>query len=234
MSDSAADVHLTSGPISGDWLVVGWFTPDYYKLAAHFSANLTEHGIPFHLWLKPKLGKGWNTLRKPSVVLETMDAYPGKTLVLMDVDCRVNGDIAPATEFSGDVAITIFGRWVRLFWPPHKRLTMKVSSRVVVFRPTEGARIFAQEWERQCKIAHYSGDEVAMGRAFLRGLQGVSFAHLNSRYSANDALGSDMVGHESAHAAMFPKPSDWLKAIEKRVFRTGRTKRAKAARLSAP
>jgi hypothetical protein len=29
------------------------------------------------------------------VVLEAMDRYPGKTVILMDIDCQVHGDIRP-------------------------------------------------------------------------------------------------------------------------------------------
>src|SRR5262245_42953256 len=91
------DTHKPLGDLKGgrveDWLVIGWFTEDatYRPLAERFATNLAEHGAPFHLFAKPVLGKGWNTWRKPSVVLEAMDAYPGKAIVLMDVDCTVRG-----------------------------------------------------------------------------------------------------------------------------------------------
>lgn len=75
---------LVGGQIA-DWLVAGWFTPDYRPLAEAFAVNLSEHGAPHHLLAKPSLG-AWNTRRKPAVVLEAMDLYPGKTIVLTDVD----------------------------------------------------------------------------------------------------------------------------------------------------
>ena len=83
--DVPASGDLVGGQI-GDWLVIGWFTEDstYRPLAEAFGANLSQHGAPFHLFAKPSLG-AWNTRWKPAVVLEAMDAYPGKTLVLMDV-----------------------------------------------------------------------------------------------------------------------------------------------------
>jgi hypothetical protein len=159
--DLSVSGDLIGGTV-GDWLVAGWFTPDYRPLAETFAANLAEHGAPYHLWAKPKSERGWNTRRKPSVVLEAMDAYPGKALILMDVDCTVRGDIAPVTLVAGDVGINVKARQERRFRSLGKRITMTASSRVVVFRPTEAARAFAQEWQRLCASAHYAGDETAM------------------------------------------------------------------------
>jgi hypothetical protein len=151
-----------------DWLVIGWFTPDYRPLAEKFSANLAEHGAPFHLFAKPA-GQGWNTRRKPIVVLEAMDLYPGKTLVLMDVDCIVRGDISPAVKTVGDVGIVVTaqnapkGRRARQHW-----VTFETSSRVVVFHPTHGARRFAQAWAQQVERGELEHDEHSMAWAFLR------------------------------------------------------------------
>lgn len=205
----------------GDWLVVGWFTPDYRPLAEKFAANLEAYQAPFHLFFKSKSEKGWNTWRKPSVVLEAMAAYPDRTLVLMDVDCILNGDIAPLTEIGGDVGIRVNARRARLLWPMHKRVVLKATSQVAVFHPTEGAKRFASEWERQCAQTHYSGDEAAMLQAFLT-VPGVAFTQIGK---------PTMVGHESAHAGRKPRTvKERLKAIERR-FRTGRTQAAKEAGL---
>jgi|RhiMethySRZTD1v2_1073278.scaffolds.fasta_scaffold846012_3 hypothetical protein len=100
--DLSLSGDLIGGQV-GDWLVTGWFTPNYRPLAEAFAANLSEHGAPFHLFAKPSLG-AWNTRRKPAVVLEAMDAYPGKTVVLMDVDCRLRATSSPwrrSTAMSG-------------------------------------------------------------------------------------------------------------------------------------
>jgi hypothetical protein len=205
------------------WLVCGWFTPDYRPLAERFAANLDQHGAPYHLWAKPRSERGWNTWRKPSVALETMDAYPGKTVVLMDVDCVVRGDIEPLTRIATDVSFLIQSRRARLFWPPHKRIVIKAGSRIVIFRPTASARAFAAEWSRRCETTHYNGDEVALAAAFLARPE-ISYTALE-----RDAL----IGHDSAHdrrQALTIK--GLLKAAEQR-FRTGRTKAAKQAGLNA-
>jgi hypothetical protein len=59
-------------------------------LAEAFAANLAEHGAPLHLFSKPALG-GWDTSPKPAAVLEAMDRYPGKTIILAGVDCIICG-----------------------------------------------------------------------------------------------------------------------------------------------
>jgi hypothetical protein len=73
------------GKTPGDWLVIGWFTPDYRPVAEKLAASLIAHGAPFHLMAKPKLGKGWNTLRKPSVVLELQERRRTQAGVLADL-----------------------------------------------------------------------------------------------------------------------------------------------------
>jgi len=211
-----------------DWLVCGWFTPDYRHLAEKFAANLDQAGAPYHLWAKPKSERGWNTWRKPSVVLETIDAYPGKTVILMDVDCVVRGDIEPVSRIAGDVGLTIIARSARLFWPPHERIVIKAISRVVVFRPMKAARGFASEWARRCEATHYEGDEAALRAAFLT-CPGVAFSHLDRRYSGLHEGAEAVVGHESEHAkTRLPTIGERLKGIEQH-FRTGRTRAAKQA-----
>ncbi|HEY1246405.1 MAG TPA: hypothetical protein VGF29_16390 [Hyphomicrobiaceae bacterium] len=227
---------LTAGDITGgavgDWLVTGWFTPNYRPLAEKFATNLAQYHAPFHLWAKSKAASGWNTWRKSSVVMETMDAYPGKTIILMDTDCIVRGDLAPMADFAGDVSLTLKARRMRLIQGFHKRLTLKTSSRVVVFRPTAGARAFAQEWERLLQSATYEGDEVSMVMAFLR-RPDISYYHLDSRF-AGDEVGNTVpdavISHYGAHGRTKSSHlGNALKEIERRYFRSGRSQAAKRA-----
>lgn len=226
--DLAVQGDLLSAPDIKDWIVCGWFTPDYRQLAEKFAANLDAVGAPYHLFAKDKLATGWSTKRKPSVVLEVIDIYPSKALILMDVDCSVSGDISPAIRIPGDVGFTMHARRVRLLWPMNKRITIGASSRVVVFRPTEGARAFAAEWQRQCAKPEMGAgaDEDAMAAAYLVQRPGIAYSYLDSRYSGL-ATSNAVICHDSAHERM-PKRGikETLKAVEK-LFRTGRTKSAK-------
>jgi hypothetical protein len=225
----------------GDWLVIGWFTPDYRPLAETFSANLAEHGIPFHLFARPKLARGWNTQQKPSVVLDAMDVYPGRILVLMDVDCTCRGSIDALSYIDGDVGINIGARQARKGRAWQKGIIIVASSRVVVFRPTHGACAFVKEWERLCHAGGIDesraggGDETAMAWAYLRCSQ-VDYAYLHSRYVGQEAGVSApdaVIVHDSVHDKALLRIPGWtgakamLRTFERRFLRTGRTKRDK-------
>jgi hypothetical protein len=197
------------------------------------------------LWAKPKLAPGWNTSRKPSVVLEALDAYPGKTLVLMDVDCIVKGDIAPVTDVAGDVGITVIaqnvkgspGRGLRRGRDAEWRhwIGVECSSRVVVFRPTAGARVFAQKWADQVKHSDgISHDEHAMVWAFLECQSaGVDFRYIDRRFSGREitVLPDAVIGHDSAHnkqrTGRRGRLRKALREVERRWFRSGRTRTKK-------
>jgi hypothetical protein len=234
----AHEHDIKSGTSEG-WLAIGWFTPDYRPLAEKCAANLAEHGIPFHLFARTKLAKGWNTRQKASVVLDAMESYPNPSLILMDVDCTVRGDIAPALNIAGDVGLVLKAQQTRRGWIWLKRVSVLATSRVVVFRPTDGARRFAEEWREQCKTAHYPGDETAMTWAFLR-RPDVAYSHLDDRYRAwemgarsmpIDALIVHQSAHEKAWASPIAAAKGFAKAIERRYFRGGRTTRKVRERL---
>jgi hypothetical protein len=215
----------------GDWLVTGWFTPNYRPLAEAFAGNLRAHGAPYHLWAKPPLGE-WNTRRKPSVVLDTMDAYPGKTVVLMDVDCTIRGDISPITRTNRDVGIVVIARNMRNGRRWRHWLAMECSSRVVVFRPTDGARRFAKAWAAQIERSAFPHDEHAMAWAFLSSV-GVDFSYIDQRFSGREVgqLPDAVIVHDSEHEKARKHQRgglrEVLRDIERRYFRTGRTKARK-------
>lgn len=183
-------------------------------------------------WLEPS--------QKPDVVLTAMDAYPGKTLVLMDVDCMVQGDIAPVTSgISGDVGITVFARNVpgrmdrRLRVGAHRcwrhHIAVECSSRVVVFKPTAGARAFALEWRHVIATSHVNDDEHSMVWAYVR-RPDVSFTFIDIRYSGREAgqVPDAVICHDSEHnkikAAHRSGLQEVLKGFERRYLRIGRTK----------
>jgi hypothetical protein len=223
---------LVGGQI-GDWLVIGWFTEDstYRPLAEAFAANLSQHGAPFHLFAKPSLG-AWSTRRKPAVVLEAMDAYPGKTVVLMDVDCRLRGDIEPMTQIGGDVGIVVIARNVRRRRRWAHWLSVECSSRVVVFRPTEGARAFARTWADTIERSTVNHDEHSMAWAYLSS-PGVHFDYIDQRYSAREIgrIPDAVIEHDSAHdeerRTSRGRFKTLLREFERRLLRTGRTRQSR-------
>ena len=214
-----------------DWIVTGWFTPDYRPLAEKLAQNLAAHNAPHHLWAKEKRASGWNTHIKPAVVLATMDTYPGRTIVLMDADCIVTGDISPVAHLAGDVGLAIKARPAR-----RSRIVFTLSSRVAVFRPTAGARTFAERWAATCAASRRSDDEWSMAWTFIRHPE-IGYSHLDQRYigrelgSANQIDGI-VIWHDSAHDIERRRSSPIasirhaLKACETRLFRTGATRAA--------
>lgn len=227
-----ASDDLKSGTI-GDWVVCGWFTPDYRTLAEKLAANLARYDAAFHLWAKQKVSPEWNALAKPSVVLQAMDTYPGKTVILMDVDCVVCSDISPIAAFAGDVSLTIKARTVRLLRGFQKRITFKTSSRVVVFHATDGARGFVTDWERLCKTStRGDADEANMAWVYLS-RPDIRYHLLDPRYAgdeAGNAVSDAVISHYGAHGRTKGSAlENLLKDIERRWFRTGRSQAAKRA-----
>jgi hypothetical protein len=228
--DLSLSGDLIGGQV-GDWLVTGWFTPNYRPLAEAFAANLSEHGAPFHLFAKPSLG-AWNTRRKPAVVLEAMDAYSGKTVVLMDVDCRLRGDIEPVTQIGGDVGIVVIARNVRRRRRWAHWLSVECSSRVVVFRPTDGARAFAQSWADTIERSTVNHDEHSMAWAYLSS-PGIHFDYIDQRFSAREIgrIPDAIIEHDSAHdearRASRGRFKTLLREFERRLLRTGRTRQSR-------
>jgi hypothetical protein len=212
-----------------DWLVVAWFTDDYRTLAEQLAFQLKAVGAPYHLFRRDKPAHGWDPRQKPSVVMHAMQTHPGKTLILMDVDCIVRGDIEPVTRFEGDVGISLKARQKYRKRGGQQPLVVTISSRVVVFKPTPGAWTFVTEWERLCKQTEAIDDETAMAWAYLK-KPGVAYAQLDQRYAGQEinvpSLTKDVVIlHDSAHD---PQGSltirNMLKAFERRFLRTGRSK----------
>jgi hypothetical protein len=212
------------GGLADDWLVVGWFTPSYRSLSEAFAAQLDQHGAPHHLFARPSLGE-WNTTRKPAVVMEAMDAYPGKTIVLMDVDCIIRGEVEPVTQVAGDVGIVVIARNQKNGKRWRHWLALECSSRVVVFRPTDKARAFAQKWASHISDSAVCHDEHSMAWAFLSSPD-VRFTYLDQAYSGREVslLPDGIITHDSAHEKRKRGGfKQWLRAIEQ-PFRTGRTK----------
>src|SRR5262245_20977405 len=217
---------LSPGTTIESWLVVGWFTPDYRRLAEMLADSLSRRKLPYHLFAKPA-GLGWNTSRKPSVVLEAMDRYPGKTLILMDVDCTVDGDISPLVELDCDLSFTLAARRRR-----HERITVIASSRVMVVKPTAKARQFISDWGYWCEGPE-PNDEINLLYAYL---QKGNFCRVQppERFRAWDitdenAPADTVIWHNSAHAQREPLTLKKLIRAFEKPFRSGRTKAIKAA-----
>lgn len=221
---------LVSSNNNREYLVIGWFTPNYKPLADKFAANLDQYNIPYHLFAKPAQ-REWNTRRKPEVVLEAVQLYKGKTLILMDIDCIVRGDIERITKINRDVGITLLAQNI-----PKKRyklqhwIAVEASSRVVVFKPTQGAKHFAAKWRDVIAESTFNHDEHSLIWAFLQSASTVSFSYIDRDYSGREITQNPdgIIVHNSAHHKVYKrwKLKDMLRGLEK-PFRSGRRAKEK-------
>jgi len=167
----------------GDWLVCGWFTEDavYRPLAEQLAASLYQVGAPYELVSAPKLSGGWeaNTMAKPGQVLAAMDRHPGKTIIFLDVDCRVVRDLAPlVASVTSDIAIRFRAK------ARANRMWMTPRSSTMIFRPTTAARRFVDEWHGAGKNAeHGTIDQTTFVTTLCRS-PSVSFSTLGLEWGA--------------------------------------------------
>jgi hypothetical protein len=212
-------------------VVVGFFTPDYTAAAASFAANLCEHAISHHLYHRSKIGGGWSsqTRQKPSVLTEARKDYPDSVLVLMDVDCRVRGDISGILRAPGDVALRI--KRTTLGSTFSRRYALKPCSRVVLARPTPGSSAFVSAWKSLCDSRQNGGcDETLLMHSMSDSPDHYSVGTLSLRYAGlelRDASSDAIVVHDSIRDVGRPA---W--AVRKRIqayFRTARDAAFQAA-----
>lgn len=146
-----------------DWVICGWYTPDYRGWAEALQANLEEVGAPFDLVETAKVQGGWerNTLRKPFESQAAIKRHPGKTVVMLDVDAQVVGTLDELDDIfriEGDI-----GAFVRTKFRSSGKPLFAPRSGTMVFRPTPKAQALANEWIEACRHApRYAVDQDAL------------------------------------------------------------------------
>lgn len=142
--------HMTHADMSGclgcvGYVVVSFFTPNYRELADAFWLKLSAHDIPHKLYAWEPGAWQQTTMAKPLVVQRAMADFPGRLIVLMDVDCDVRGPIAPALDFPGDVAL-----WLGVGIHPQNergwRTRAMSSSRILIWRQNAASRRLLDKW----------------------------------------------------------------------------------------
>jgi len=148
-AENAADDSDIRHFFETDFLVIGFFTPNYEPAARAFAQNLAEHRISHHLYARPIVEGDWysQTRQKPTVLAHARSDYPDKNLVFMDVDCRVRGDISEILNTRGDVVMRTKGT------AKGTHRALKPTTRVLLLRPTSGSDAFIAGWEATCRGA---------------------------------------------------------------------------------
>jgi hypothetical protein len=213
-----SDIRQSFG---SNFLVIGFFTPNYEPAASAFSRNLAEHQISHHLYARPILGNGWysETRQKPTVLADARRDYPDRPLIFMDVDCSVRGDISGILQSPGDLAMRTKGTALGSV-----RRALKPTTRVLLLRPTPGADAFISQWVAGCQDAA-NGDsaEAVLIEVMSDSLERYAIGTLPLKYAGielRDAPADAAVVHDSIHDQT--RPGWALRQSAQRYFRAGR------------
>jgi hypothetical protein len=203
--------------MQSNWIVCGWFTPDYRPYWNNLRQNLDAIGAPHDFVEVRKSDGGWeaNTMRKPKMILQALYKHPGKTVIFLDVDCTVPGGwmgLEALAAMPGDVAFVIETKWRR-----RTRRWLFVRSGTMVFKPTTEATQFVHAWCKECAVApKYAVDQdslvVAMGR-----VPEVSFSNLPIKFCAvdRDNHPAPVILHDSASAELGGKAGKFTRLFHR-------------------
>lgn len=192
-----------------DYLVTGFFTPNYRPLAEVHASGMRAHGVPHHLYAVNTGGWLQVTLLKPEIVQRAMADHPGKSIWLMDVDCSIHGPLDKGARFVGDVSIYMGVKFYPVGWRAMS-MSVRPSSRSIIFSSTEPACRLLAEWRSLCE--HQSGakrpvdDEALLMRA-ISTTEGLSLTIIDKNHSGRDyhSIGEDaLVRHDSANEKRLP------------------------------
>ena len=197
-------------------IVTGFFTPDYRPLAQSFSKNLSDHRVSHHLYALAKIPGDWTiqTRQKPSALAAAMRDYPTQTLVLMDVDCQVRGDISDLLVMEPDVTLMLKRKATKL------GVALLPGSRVIAVKPTKGGAAFVRSWKEACESGLKGSDETALLRIIEQSGGSFSIGALPQRFTGTelrDAKSNAIIVHKSVHDNTRPAWS--LRKGIQRVFR---------------
>lgn len=128
----------------GDWIACGWYTPDYRHWFEKLERSLVEHGAPYDFRAVPKIEGGWerNTCRKAGFVLDAMARHPGRTVIFLDVDCVVIGDLGALAALPCDIALNF------AVLRKKRRINLVPLTGHMVIKPTPKARDLMEAWAR--------------------------------------------------------------------------------------
>ena len=182
-----------------DYLVIGFFTPDYYALAAELAENLDLFSISYHLYATDKQQGQWGhqTLRKPSVLKQARLDHPTRPLIFMDVDCSVRGDLTTMLTVEGDIAVPMGRKAMK------NGTALKPGTRVILVRPTTMSDRFLDAWEQKCQmdLNPVGNDEIRLQMAIEDSAGQFAIAVLPRPFTGMEirkASAADMIVHDSA------------------------------------
>ncbi|HEX4893108.1 MAG TPA: hypothetical protein VFV47_07445 [Hyphomicrobiaceae bacterium] len=194
------------------YVVCGWYTPDYEHFARELRRNLDRLGEPHDLVQVRKINGGWerNTLEKPIQLQRALARHPGKTLILVDVDCCVCEPLRDlASKAQGDIAVYMMAA-------RSQRATVRIQMRsgTMVVRPTPFAEAFVQNWVRiSAGAPRGTIDQHTLPQA-IAATPGLAVEQLDVRYCATegDDVDAPVILHSRA-SRLHPKVSKLMRRL---------------------
>jgi hypothetical protein len=159
-----------------NYIVCGWYTPDYAHWLPALYTSLECVRAPHDFVEVPKDARSWerNTLRKAHEVKLAMERHPGKTIIFLDVDCRVVSQLGFLEDIPGDVGLNMKCRmransFPKVWW----------RSNIMVVKPTYFARQFINNWISATADARmFSTDQHTLALA-MRRTEGLSVTNIS-------------------------------------------------------
>jgi Nucleotide-diphospho-sugar transferase len=189
-----------TGDIVGDvraenWIVCGYFTPDYRHWAERLAASLGEISAPFHLFAQEKVTGGWeaNTRQKPAAVRKATLAYPERTLIFIDVDAVMHRTPHELIDLSGDIGL-------RFRYRPQRRHRGELipMAGTLVIKPTSRAKRFVDEWVSAASAGTGADNDQDALRIALVKSPFVAVASLPQEFSATGPVASPCISQSRA------------------------------------
>jgi len=173
-----------------NWMVSGFYTPDYAHWYERLKFNLMGFDQPFFFAEAKKLGGGWeaNCLAKAGHVADMMARFPNKTIVWIDVDCQVTASLEPLARIPGDIGVRFYTKGRR-----GRAVILRVAAGTLVFKPNEAARRFVHRWRANSATAPFGEDDEATLTRTVTSIHGVAISQIDDAglvkhdYASKDA-----------------------------------------------
>lgn len=180
-----------------EYIVCGWYTPDYAHWLETLIPSLEAVGAPHDFVVVPSEPGGWeaSTMRKPHEVLRARRRHPDKTIIFLDVDCVVHKPLDDLANIGGDI-----GFYLRTKYRRDGTVKSGARSGTMVFKPTSYASAFVLAWIAASKRAgRYSVDQDSLAVALGR-VPGLSITTLGVEWCATvgDGVEKPAIYHDSA------------------------------------
>jgi hypothetical protein len=174
-----------------NWIVCGWYTPDYEHWFKRLEQSLIEHQAPYDFQSVPKIAGGWerNTCRKAGFVLDALDRHPGKIVIFLDVDCVVTGDLGALANLPCDIALNFS------VLRKKRRINLVPLTGHMVIHPTVKARALIEAWKESSRDSEFGLQDQETLALAMGAEDGVDGAHIMR------LTGNGLIAHDSASAA---------------------------------